>query len=375
MVLLALACSSPKAPADVAAGDTADTTDTAVDTGPLPYDCSQPPDPARPMATNDLLARLEAQRCLAEDDIAAVEALMADQYERSSLFCDSIYRLSSPDGLSFAGTPERVVEHASVPDVAITDDGTHTLVYNDIRPGLFVELLRTDPERFWRQGLLGYGGVGMSVSDGGAGFSEVLDLDLALDRIQEAVDPDIGRKPDGTWHIAWFGIHVEDMTGGGPLNSLQPHKFFRAEATDLRAFTPPVVAVASSEGSTGGVDPTVLDLADGGEILFVGPLDNYALGWSSPDGAAWDPAKAPDVPTEVPTATPDAMPDPTGGYRMHYMRNGDFGNFEVAFSEDGATWTEGTTMVRTTTGFNPSVARAPDGTWWLYFNQNDAGCL
>jgi hypothetical protein len=107
----------------------------------------------------------------------------------------------------------------------------------------------------------------------------------------------------------------------------------------------------------------------------MGPADQNAVGWVSPDGETW-PGEAPaDFDSLVPAATPDAMPDPDGGYRMHYMHNGQFGLFEVARSDDGRVWGEGSVIYRSSTGFNVSVDRAPDGTWWLYFNQNEAGCL
>ena len=56
-------------------------------------------------------------------------------------------------------------------------DGTHILVYNDVRPGLLVDVIRGDPERLWRQGLLGLGGLGMAI-DFGYGFGRVEGIDL-----------------------------------------------------------------------------------------------------------------------------------------------------------------------------------------------------
>ncbi len=370
LVLVLSACdgAGPALPAD--SGSDASAADTADR-----FDCSGEADPGRDVAFLAILARLDAQRCLQEADILLVEAHMADEYVHASLYCDAVYRVSSPDGLVFAGEPERVLNHASVPDVVITDSGEHVLVYNDVTPFRLVELLRTDPARLWRQGMLGYGGVGMSVTTPGAAATEVLDLDLQFGELQEAVDADLGRKADGTWHVAWLGVRVDDMIDGrGPLFSRMPHHFFRSHSEDLRNFSTPVVAVASNEGSTGGVDPTIVDLVDGGEILFVSPLDRYAMGWSSPDGAQWAPEAAPDVVTTVPGATADAL-TVNGAYRMHYMQNGEFGHFRYSTSNDGRTWQEGGTLLRTTDGFNTSVARAPDGTWWLYYNRNEAGCL
>lgn len=373
--LLLSGCAPSPGPSAGPAADTHDAVDTQ-DTADTPDPCVEPADPERQTDFGSVLERLGAQGCLAEEDIVLVEAVLAAGYERGTLHCDAVYRLSSPDGLHFSGTPERVLQHASVPDVVITEEGEHVLVYNDVTPWKLTELLRTDPARLWRQGLLGYGGVGMSVGTAeSATFTEVLDLDLHLPAPQEAVDPDLGRRGDGPWRLVWLGVDLEDIDDDtGPLFSPMPHHFWRSVSDDLREFTPPFIAVDSSEGSTGGADPTVLDLADGGEILFVAPLDQYAIGWSSPDGETWSPTAEPDVPTEVSAATADAMPDPAGGYRLHYMKNGDRGNFLFSASTDGRTWAERDTLVRVSEGFNPSVTRAPDGTWWVYFNLNEPDC-
>lgn len=188
-------------PQETGAGvDSAHTGETAENT------CSEPAAPERDLSFTAILDRLGTQECLAEEDIVLVEAVLAAGYERGTLHCDAVYRLSSVDGLTFSGTPERVLSHASVPDVVVTDTGEHVLVYNDVTPYKLTEILRTDPARLWRQGLLGYGGVGMSTGLAtGPDFTEVLDLDLHLPLPQEAVDPDLGRRGDGTWRLAWLG--------------------------------------------------------------------------------------------------------------------------------------------------------------------------
>jgi len=70
-----------------------------------------------------------------------------------------------------------------------------------------------------------------------------------------------------------------------------------------------------------------------------------------------------------------AMPLPDGGYRLSYMRNGEFGRFQYSTSADGRVWSAASDLIRTTDGFNTSVARDPDGVWWLYFNRSEDGCL
>lgn len=323
----------------------------------------------------ELMTALEAQGCLHPDDVAALRLAEEQRLYETTLHCNSVYRVASSDGLDFSGPLERVLDHASVPDVLVLEDGSHLLVYNDVTPFKLSDTLAADPDRIWRQGLIGQGGVGMSV-DSGDGFVEVLDADLQLEQVQLAVDPDLGVKPDGTIRLVWFGIHTEDFENGDdPMGSAKPHKFYRSTSSDARLFSTPEVAVASSEGETGGVDPAVLDLDDGGEILMVGPLDNTAMAWVSEDGDSWDPMAPPDFDTEVSAATVDPMPDPDGGYRMYYMQNGSPGTFKVSMSEDGHSWdTEGQTILTVSDSFNVTVAKGPE-LWWIYINALEPNCV
>ena len=142
-----------------------------------------------------MMGRLSTQRCLVDEDIDAVAGWM-ESFEAVGITCDMVMRTHSPDGISSWSTPERVREHASVPDVFITGTGDHVLLYNDVTPGLLEETLRADPARLWRQGLLGLGGMGMAI-DEGAGFVEVDTLDLHLPTPSLVVDPDLGRRADG----------------------------------------------------------------------------------------------------------------------------------------------------------------------------------
>jgi len=319
-----------------------------------------------------ILARLESQRCLHEDDITWLE----EHSNVGTLECHAVYRVSSSDGWSFDGEPEQVLKNASVPDVVITDAGHHVLAVNDVTPGLFVEVARTDPERFWRQGLVGMGGLGLHVdSRDGAGFAPV-EVDLGLERLTEVVDPDLGMP--GELRLTWFGVHVEDMhpTRKDPWCSAAPHKYWRAtggEPADLHGSS---LAVSSSAGAQGGADPTVVDV-DGGEILLVPLLDAEGMasgivGWSSPDGETWSLDGTPDVQTGVVGTTPDVARGPDGAWRLIYLA----ADFAIVTSDDGRTWDEGAVwLTHRDMAANPSLAVDPDGVWWLYFNMPDAECM
>ena len=323
----------------------------------------------------ELFRRLDEKGALASEEIDAVERFMDSYHRQTTLHCDEIWRRQSPDGLRFGGPGERVLQSASVADVVVGQDGIHTFVYNDTRPGRLVDLLRTDPSRFWAQGLVGFGGIGLSRWEG-PGIREV-PLNLHLENIQEAVDPDLALLDDGSWRLVWFGVEPGQMNAEqhGPLASAKPHRFYRSQSQQLGEFPTPQVAVASREGTTGGSDPTVMDLKGGGEILFVGPLDHTAMGWRSADGIVWPTEEAPSLDSRVNAATPDVVSDPAGGYRMYYMVNGSPGRFGLSRSTDGIQWGQEVIVMEDGDAFNISVAVDPQGVWWAYYNRTDSDCL
>ncbi len=322
-----------------------------------------------------LLRHLDDARCLRSRDQDTLADALSVYHQQTTLHCDVVWRRSSADGLHFSGPGEPVLPAASVADAYIDASGRHVLAYNDLTVGRLQRLIAEDPDRLWRQGLLGYGGLGLAI-DSGAGFVEQ-PIDLHLPHAQEAVDPDLGQTADGAWRLVWFGVDPGQMNPKmhGPLASNKPHSFYRATSTDLSDFTPPQRILASTAGSTGGADPTILDLADGSEVLLIGPLDFTTVGWRSPDGAQWSADDPPHFDTRAPVATPDALPDPAGGYRLYGMRNGSPGTFVLHTSPDGTTWGRGRTVMKQDGAFNASVALAPDGRWWLYYNVTDADCL
>ncbi|MES2640930.1 MAG: hypothetical protein V4850_15680 [Myxococcota bacterium] len=343
------------------------------ETGAVVGKCDTPDDPDRGMGFRPLLARLGAQRCLSEADQDALIAWVDPFYEQQDVWCDAIYRLSSPDGRTFTGEPEPVREHASVSDVVITAEGAHVVVFNDLAPGLFAATLRTDPERFWRQGLVGIGGLGLLV-DSGEGFAEV-PLDLHLPELALVVDPDLTVRPAGDYRLVTFVVPGTALDGHqwDPFQSKEPHGFFRAVSPRFDTFPGPRRVVASRAGKHGGADPTVLDLPDG-EILFVGDFTEPLRGWSAPAGRYPPLGAVPGVSADLPVAGPKAVVDPTGPYRLYFV---DFtsGLLSLATSTDGRSWSGLGPVVNMPQVNSPGVARAADGTWWLYFNRREPGCV
>ena len=323
-----------------------------------------------------VLRRLDLHGEIDPEDLVIAEEFMSSR-SNNRVYCDDIWRIQFGSQQEILRGPEMVWPHASVPDLLILDSGEHLLVYNDLRKDIFMDVLRNEPSRFWRQGLLGYGGIGFSIDRfDGNGFVEMLDVDLQFSTLQRAVDPDLGRMLDGNVRLSWFGMTTDVLEDGtvSPMETTKPHQFYRSQRIQSWIFTEPFLAVSSYAGRTGGVDPSILTLQNGGEILYVGPLDEYVMGWYSEDLLTWP--DEPDVETRVAGVTVDTLYTTFGQHEMFYMRNGVLGQFEVQASSNGFDWASGPqTLYFETDAHNLTVDYDPDGNLWLYYNLWNADCL
>ncbi len=301
---------------------------------------------------------------------------MSELHQKTTLHCDEVWRKSSIDGLLFDGPEERVLSSASVADVWIEPDGSHLIVYNDLRPKLLLEKALEDPQIFWRMGLVGFGGLGISLDRMDGSQLTSVSTDLHLAHPQEVVDPDISRTGKGNWRLVWFGVNPKDMNpdATGPLNAPKPHNFYRAESADLSDMGTPELILSSSHGTTGGADPTIVSKPNGGEILFIGPLDRTVMAWETDQNDLWNPNAKPTYNTQAPLASPDVILTEEG-YRLYGMRNGEPSIFELYTSEKGIRWERHGIVMRNEAAFNVSISRDPIGTWWLYYNKTNANCL
>ncbi len=342
--------------------------------------CSQPPcsAPLSPQSTLiDHFVRLEQDKCLHERDVESLTQRMKTYHTQTTLHCDQVFRRSSMDGLKFDGPEELVLEAASVADVVIDGMGRHIIAYNDTHPTRLTQVAQYEPETFWKRGLIGYGGLGLAIDPMNDKTIQYLEPDLHLPNPLELVDPDIGLTKAGQYRLSFFAVEPSKMnrTQHGPMAAAKPHNFYRSVSNTLTDFPTPTVIVASSEGSNGGADPAILSLKDGGEVLFVGPLDHTTMAWVSPDGEQWPTHEAPTYNTRQRFATPDAVPDPNGGYRLYGMTNGRPGEFQVSISTDGQRWQRPQTVLRQQGAFNISVGVDPVGIWWAYYNKTDLDCV
>ena len=324
---------------------------------------------------HDLFERLDKEQCLHSDDTNLLQHKLKEYHQKTTLHCDEIWRRSSIDGKLFDGPEELVIRAGSVPDVHIEPDGTHVIVFNNTDPEILLSKTLQDPQIFWRMGLVGFGGLGIALDRMNGSGITYIETDLHLEHPQEVVDPDIGKTPTGEWRLVWFGVNPIDMDKNltGPINAPKPHYFYRASSFELTNLGNPQIILASDHGSTGGADPAVVTRTDGGETLFLGPLDKTVMAFES-KGETWDPKSDPTYNTRVPLASPDVVFE-GGIYRMYGMKNGYPGIFELYESSNLQRWTKVGTVLRDSNAFNISVARDPIGVWWIYFNKTNKKCL
>ena len=111
----------------------------------------------------DVFRRLESDRCLHPIDISTLRRRMSEYHRQTTVHCDNVFRRSSMDGENFDGPEELIVSNASVADVWIEPDGKHIIVYNDVRPEILAQTAEIEPEKFWKMGLIGFGGLGIAI--------------------------------------------------------------------------------------------------------------------------------------------------------------------------------------------------------------------
>lgn len=339
--------------------------------------CVSVPVEGRASDFGSIMARLASQGCLDDADVALALEL-ADGFHQGGfpVWCDGVYRLSSEDGRSFAGEPELIQAHASVPDAMIDEAGRHIVVYNDLGLDLFATTLQYDPARFWREGLVGIGGLGMRVA-GADGWDDAA-MDLHLEAPALVIDPDLTRRSSGDYRLVTFSVAASSLDGleWDPYRAPKPHAFLRTVGLDPTDFPTPAIAVSSLVGVYGGADPTVLD--DGAnEVLYAGDYSAPMAGWTAPGGVYPAGDAAPDVRSELPAAAPDVVADVaadgTPGWRLYYFDTVQQ-VLSLATSTDGQVWQPQGAITDDTGLGAPSVVRDADGLWWLYFMKRDSIC-
>ncbi len=363
VLLIACAQTPPSGLYDTAQRlDPGDTGDTAVG----PPSCEAPVSGSEDL--RGVLLGLETYGCLAEADIARAmaEAIAHPDPSRDH----EVVRLRSSDGRWFTD-PELVVDLASVPTAWIDADGAHWLAYNDKDLASLESLLRDAPERAWQVGLPGVGGIALLRLAPGETEWTAEALDLGLARPSIVVDPDLGTDLDGNARWAWFGAAFDEVEDpfGDPYAFPAPHRYAVARGPEPGAPEGTTLAVASRAGRQGGADPTVQNLPDGREVLWVGMPEEDMPGWTSDPAGEWTPEAAPDRRANARFSAPNLVADPAGGWRG-YGHGGDVAGIWMRVGPDGTNWSAAQSVADDPTLSSPSVVRDADGTWWLYASRS-----
>lgn len=240
------------------------------------------------------------------------------------------YRVSV-DGRAFGPASAVMVEHASAPDAVTGPGGSPWVYFVNGSPGQAAIFIARE-------------------ASGGAAW-EVFDcvrLDGAVD--PSAVDPDVVALPGGRLRLFYNPLVPANPTGPNPIVSAisSDGVHFVREGT--------VIAVP------GGINPTAVRLADGSWLMAIATEATTYLA-ASGDGAAFTITQ--EHPAGIPELAYDAERDEVRFYIAE--RSG----LTVRTSADGgATWSPPTTL--TTGPQDPSVHRAADGRWVLYYRVEGA---
>lgn len=321
------------------------------------------------------LIHIAEHTCLHPDDVPGLEDLLRAQYASKELACHTVWRTPSVDGWTFDGTAERVLDHASVPDVWIDPDGTHWLMSNDVTPYRLAQVASQEPERMLRQGMVGHGGLQLHQQGPDGGWTQVSTFDLGLDHVQIVVDPDLRQGPDGGWQLVFMQVEADELSpsSSDPAQAGEPHRIVRATSAGGPRFDPAIVVVEATVPNV--VDPTVGRMQDGRTLILAsqGLQDTLTLrGWWWEEGGP--PATEPDASPGLECVLPDVVEEVDGALRMVAMV-AEIDPLVMYRYTTEAGWVKSTQSVGLEAVINPSLAQAPDGGWWLYYNRIDADCL
>lgn len=272
-------------------------------------------------------------------DPGEVEACPVETTGTSQLYDHNVKSATSTDGVNFVRNDTTLLEHASVPDGVIGNDGK-TWVY-------FVN------------GVPGQHAIFIAKRDGDALTTfDCIRIDGKVNG--NAVDPDIIRLADGRFRLHYFqGWFVgEEKPQPGEL-----HPIYSAISSDGINFT--------VEGKVfeyeNIYDPTVAQLADGTWMMGLNHPDGALLA-TSVDGKSY---QLMDHKFEAGVTELHAF---DGGKTLRYYIASKDGFLIYKSTDAGSTWAKEATA--NVGGADPSMVAEDDGTWTLYvktFSGNKGG--
>jgi hypothetical protein len=224
--------------------------------------------------------------------------------------------------------------------------------------------------------MVGLGGIvvarGSAESDD---FVRVDDVNLAMDRPHMFADPDLKQTADGRWQLVWLRTDPDNLAElVNPLLAAEPHQLVRSMSREEQTFAPAEVVVEPT--IPGVVDPTAVPTPDGGLVVYAsqGLEDTFDLWkWTWSEGAP--PATEPTRVEDAYGVTPDLAVDAAGGQRLVVMVPETEPLQLYRRSSDTQPWSRWMAQNLPIEVRNPSLAVAPDGHWWLYYNRVDEDCL
>ncbi len=243
---------------------------------------------------------------------------------------------------------------AAVPEV-IRHEGRTYLFYGEGDLGLGFELASEGSDWFLTRGLLGYGALGLLVSDDGVTFEPVPDFAIQDLVVGMVVDPDVIQLPDGRFRLYYVGLPIETLVDDATWNDDAQHDVYYAESDDLIHWKQLGMAVHGPIA-----DPSVLCLTPQRCRMFSTGMDHS----HSEDGGR---SFVFDGATKVKGFAPEFLVE---GDRLSQFYNGMIhgGPLLTRSSTDkGKTWSDPEQAVEAYKVEAPSFTRAPDGEGWLMY--------
>lgn len=245
-----------------------------------------------------------------------------------------IFRGTSTDGFSFEDESVLLLDHASVPDAIVGQDGKRSIYYINGMPG--------------RHGIW----IAREQSDGTFVTEDCVRIDGEFNA--NAVDPDVLWLPTGEMRLFYFEGNF--VGSAGPME--EAHPFYAATSSDGIHFEVDGLALEVEEAT----DPSVVQLNDGTWLMAISQ-GSQTLFAASTLGLEYQLTGA-----VVEGGVPELALLDDGSLRCFVTGNG----IESHRSTDnGATWTkESGTRLSGPTGqvtADPSLIKLSDGTFELYY--------
>ncbi len=256
-------------------------------------------------------------------------------------YSHKIYSASSADGLNWIMDEEPIIEHASVPDPIITNEGNIRVYYLN-----FDTNVRNESQRF----------SCIESSDNGKTF---FDANCSLKISSEkAADPNVVKLDDGRYRLYYYALNRSDF-----VNSKDLHTFNSAISVDGINFVEEQTVFVYN----GIVDPDVFWNGEKWIMTTFSIADSEVIIAESYDGLSFSYLRPTSLPGVI-TCQPVLLED--GSFRVYSFTQNEQDAFYSYISTDGLNWTIEKGIRLEASGdkiTDPQVVQLSDGTWKMYF--------